>query len=208
MGGGAGSRWESLEAWSPTLFLVGCALELIFAANHGIAFLVDGVSFVDWLYPTVLLGRLAILLGVAGLSVRIADRNPRLGTLGRVVVSLAAVFTTGLLTLSTLAIAGVSTQIIAVFGIGTVVLTVLTYALFGAMIVRTGAFTAPVGGILLVASVAVVGVFVGTRTLPTGLVGAAGEGTMVVLFLALWYALGAGSLATGRAEPAPDATTE
>lgn len=182
-------HWELLEAWSPRLFLVGFALELVFAATHGVAFLVEGFSFIEWLYPTVLIGRLAVFFGLAGLSVRIADRNARLGTLSRGTVALAVLFTTGLVTLAILEVVGISTQVIAVFGIGTVVLTILTFVLYGLTGLSTGAYPAAVGGLLLVATLAVLFVLVGQGTFSTNLRGAVGEGVNAFAFLAIWALL-------------------
>lgn len=199
---------RSLEPRSPRLFLLGGVLELVFAANNGLAFLLDGFSFVDWLYPTVLLGRVAVLLGLAGLSVRIADRNPRAGRWSRVVLLVALVLTVGLLTLSSLQVVGVRTPVIAVFGLGTVILTIGTYALFGALILHTGAFSATTGGLLLAAAVAVFGVFVGLTVLPTRLIGGVGEGVLFVLFLAVWRRLGAESTPEGRTDPVSSTVAE
>lgn len=197
-------RWESLERWSPRLFLLGAVLELVFASVNGAAFLIESFSFVDWVYPAILLGRLAVLFGIAGLSVQVVNRNPRLGKLGRVVVAVTVAFTIGLLSLSILDIVGVSTPIIALFGLGTVVLTIVTYALFGAVIISTGAFSTPVGSLLLVASLTVLGVFVGLRVLPTELMGAVGEGVLFVLFLSTGYFLRAESEPSDRMKQAPE----
>lgn len=197
------SRWGTLERWSPTLFVVGFALELVFAVNHGVAYLLEGVSFIDWLYPTVLLGRLAVLLGLAGLSVRVVNTNPRFGKLSRGVASVAALFTVGLLALSILDIVGVTTSIIAVFGIGTVILTVLTFLLFGVAGIRTDAYPAVVGALLLVATLAVIGVLVSQGIFSTNVRGAVGEGVNAIAFLAISRFLNAELKETKRAEPAP-----
>lgn len=182
-------RWGSLETWSPMLFLVGFVLTLVFAVIHGAAYLVDSFSFVEWLYPTVLIGRLAVLLGVAGLSVRIANRHSRLGKLSRGVVSLAILFTTGLVTLAILETVGITTPIIAVFGIGTVLLTILTFLVFGAAGLGTDAYPSVVGGLLLIATLAVVFVLVGQGTFSTNFRGAVGEAVNASVFLAMWYTL-------------------
>lgn len=200
--------FKSLEQWSPRLFFLGGVFELVFASNNGLALLIDGFSFIDWLYPTVLLGRVAVLLGIAGLSVRIATRNPRIGKWSRVVLAAAFVCTIGLVSLSLLQAVGFTTPIIAVFGLGTVALTIITYALFGVVILRTGAFSAPTGGLLLAAAVTVLGVFVGLSVLPTRLVGCVGEGVLFVLFLATWHRLRSGPTPPGRAEPASNTVAE
>lgn len=193
--------WESLDQWSPTLFLIGFALELVFAVNHGLAYLLESVSFIDWLYPTVLLGRLAVLLGLAGLSVQLVNSNPRYGKLSRGVVSVAVLFTAGLLSLSGLDIVGITTPIIAVFGIGTVLLTILTFLLFGVAGVRTDAYPAVVGGLLLVATFAVIGVLVSQGVLSTNVRGAVGEGINAIAFLTIWHVLGAEPKETKSAKP-------
>lgn len=196
-------HWESLEAWSPRLFLVGFALELIFAVTHGVAYLIEGFSFIEWLYPTVLLGRLAVLFGLVGLSVQITNRNARLGALSRGVVALAILFTTGLVTLAILQFFGITTQLIAVFGIGTVVLTLLTFLLYGGIGLRTGAYPSLLGGLLLVASLAIIFVLVGQGAFSTNLRGAVGEGANAFVFLAIWYILRTEVKATETVEPAP-----
>lgn len=199
MVGVSNSWWASLEQWSVGLFLVGSVLELVFAAINGVAFLTDAFTYRPWISLTVLVARLALLLGIAGLSVQIVNRNPRLGKWARVVVSLAVGFTIGLLVLAALDDFGLfRTPIIAVFGLGTVVLTVLTFALFGVAILRTDSFSPLIGGLLVAASVMLVALFVGLEilALPTRLAGAIGEGIFFVLFLAIWNALRAESVAT------------
>jgi len=202
----------SLERWGPHLFSLGAVLELVFALNNGLAFLLDGFSFVDWLYPTVLLGRAAVLLGIAGLSVRVTDRSPRIGKWSRIVLAVAFVFTLGLLSLSLLEIAGVTipwdTPIFAVLGLGTVALTVITFALFGVLILRSGAFSTATGGLLLAAAVTVVGVFVGLNVLPSRLVGGVGEGVLFVLFLVTSLRLRTEFMMTDRPEPASNTVAE
>ena len=202
----------SLERWGPHLFSLGAVLELVFALNNGLAFLLDGFSFVDWLYPTVLLGRAAVLLGIAGLSVRVTDRSPRIGKWSRIVLAVAFVFTLGLLSLSLLEIAGVTimwnSPIFAVLGLGTVALTVITFALFGVLILRSGAFSTATGGLLLAAAVTVVGVFVGLNVLPSRLVGGVGEGVLFVLFLATSLRLRTEFMMTDRPEPASNTVAE
>lgn len=182
-------HWESLKAWSPRLFLVGFALELVFAVTHGVAYLVESFTFIDWLYPTVLLGRLAVLVGLAGLSVQIASHNDRLGLVSRGVVVAAMLFTTGLVTLSILQLFEITTQLIAVFGIGTVVLTLLTFLLYGVIGIATDAYPTVVGGLLLVATLAVLFVLVGQSAFSTNVRGAVGEGVNAFVFLAIWYRL-------------------
>ncbi len=198
--------WESLESWSPMLFLVGFALELVFALNHGAAYLVETVTFIDWIYPSVLLGRLAVLLGLAGLSVRLASRHPRWGKGSRIILALAMVFTLVLISLSILNIVGivsftdfVATPVMAVFGIGTVALTILSFVFFGVAGLRTGAYPAAIGGLMLIATLAIVFVLLGSGTFSTNVRGAVGEGLNALVFLAIWYVLSTESKPTTTA---------
>lgn len=205
MAGSSTTLWESLEEWSPRLFLLGGILILIFALHNGQVFLTDA-TFNNWIYPTVLLGRLAVFLGIAGLSVRVANRSPRFGKPGRVVVAVAVVSTIGLLMLGILDQIGVSTPIIAVFGIGTVVLTVITYALFGVAIIRTGAFSTLIGGLLLAAIVPILAVLFGRIALPVRLLGAISESALFVIFVVIGYVLRTEFAPTDRAEPSGNTT--
>lgn len=186
--------WESLESWTPILFLVGFVLELVFALNHGAAYLVETVTFFDWIYPSVLLGRLAVLLGLAGLSVRLTARHPRLGKVSRIILALAMVFTLVLISLSILNIVGivsftdfVATPVMAVFGIGTVALTLLSFVFFGIAGLRTDAYPAVIGGLMLIATLAILFVLLGSGTFSTNVRGAVGEGLNALVFLAIWY---------------------
>lgn len=197
-------QWRTLETWGPMLFLIGFALELVFALNHGAAYFLESVEFMDWIYPSVLLGRLAVLLGLAGLSGRLMPRHPRVGKLSRIILALAMVFTLGLILFSILDIIGVSTPIIAVFGIGTVVLTLLSFALFGVAGLRTDAYPTVIGGLMLVATLAVLFVLLGSGTFSTNVRGAVGEGVNAFAFLAIWYILSS----EGNTPPTTDRTSD
>lgn len=201
-------HWKTLETWTPTLFIVGFVLELVFAINNGAAYLVESITFFEWIYPSVLLGRFAVLLGLAGLSVSLIERSPRLGKLSRVLLASAMLFTVGLVSLSILEIVGVSTPVIAVFGVGTVVLTILSFVLFGIAGLRTDAYPTVVGGLMLVATLGVLFVLLSSGMLPTTVRGAVGEGLNAIAFLGIWYVLNTRSKATTTAENVADTTTE
>lgn len=198
-------QWETLERWSPQLFLVGFVFELLFAVTHGAAFLLEGFSFIDWIYPTVIFGRLAVLFGLGGMTARIARGGyDRLRMVSRVIVVLAMISTAGLMILSTLILFGITTPIIAVFGISTVLLTILTFFLFGIMGLSTDAYPSTTGGLLLVATAAVLFVLLGQGALSVDLRGAVGEGVNAIVFLTIWYILTTESVATRHRGPAPD----
>lgn len=208
MGFVSNQQWGTLERWTPRLFIIGFVLELVFALNHGAAYLFDGVSFFDWIYPSVLIGRFAVFLGLAGLSVSLIEGNPRLGKLSRVLLAAAMLFTLGLVSLSILDMIGVSTPVIAVFGIGTVVLTVLSFVLFAVAGFRTDAYPTVVGGLLLVATLAILFVLLTSGMFSTNVRGAVGEGLNAIAFLAIWYVLGTREKATATTEPMADTATE
>lgn len=188
--------WETLESWSPRLFFVGFLLELVFALNHGAAYLVETVRFVDWIYPSVLLGRFAVLLGLAGLSVPLTTRHRRVGIASRGILAIAMGFTLVLISVSVLNIVGIlsvtdfiETPVMAVFGIGTIVLTILSFVVFGIAGLRTDAYPAVIGGLLLLPTLAILFVLLGSGTFSTNVRGAVGEGLSALVFLAIWYVL-------------------
>lgn len=209
--GDTNTLWETIETWSVPLFLVGGVLELLFAVINGVAYLTDVFTYRPWIGLIVLLGRLAFLVGIAGLSVRVATRNPRLGRWGRLVVLLAIGFTSGLVILAALDDFGLfATPVIAIFGLGSVVSTAVTFLLFGVAILRTNAFSPLIGGLLLAAAITLVALFIGLEILaiPTRLVGSVGEGVFFVILLALWNGLRSESELKNRSDTMPDSTVE
>lgn len=200
--------WRSLERLSPRLFSLAGVLLVVASLSYAVPLLLDGVSFNNWIGLTVLVGRLVSLLAIAGLSAQIANRNPRLGKLCRVVVSVAVVFTSALLTLAVLQNLGTSTPIIAVFGLGTIVLSIITYLLFGVVIARSGAYPTVIGGLLLVATGALLFGFFGQMVLGEGLVGAIAEAVLSVTSLALGYLLVVDSEPTDHADPSPESVAK
>jgi hypothetical protein len=179
--------WETLQTWMPRLFLVAGAFSLIAAGNYGVSWLYDSVSFDSWIGLTVLLARLASLLGVAGLSARLVDRTARLGNLSRVVVGLALVFTLGL---------------------GTVALSLITYTLFGIAVLRTGTHPLIVGILLLGATVALSFGLFARAALPIGVVGTVAELGLVVTHVGIGYRLLTESASGDRSDLRPETAAE
>lgn len=196
-----------LERWSPVLFFVASGILLIGAVHRGAVLLSDGLTYNDWIGVTKLFGRLLVLLGIAGLSVRITNRHSGLGTLSSVVVSVAALFALVLTGMAALAAAGFSVATLALVGLGTFVLSVSTYLLFGVAIIRTGAYSTRVGGLLLAAAVALLAVFVGQQFAPVDVVGVFVESTLFVLYLSIGHVLRTGRKPFPRPEPVPDTTS-
>lgn len=181
--------WESLERWMPHLFLLAGVFSLIAGANYGVTWLFDSISFNSEVGLTVLLARVASLLGVAGLSVAILGRDTRLGKLFRVVVVVALLFTIALLSSAVLQIFGTDVQFAAVLGMGTVILSIVTYSLFGIGILHTGAYARRVGIMLLGATGALLFGLFGRVVLPIGVVGTTAEFILVVTHVIIGYSL-------------------
>lgn len=200
--------WVSLADWMVHLFLVAGVLSLVAAANYGVAELFDSVSFNTWVGLSVLLARVASLLAVAGLSVRILHRNARLGKLSRAVVTLALLSTVALVTTAVLGNLGIETPVEAVFGLGTVALSLVTYVLFGAAILHTGAHARLVGGMLLGAVVALLFGLFGRAALPVGVVGTIAELGLFVTHVAIGYRLRTESAPGSSAELTPETAAE
>lgn len=181
--------WETLETWMPHLFLVAGAFSLVAAVNYGVTSLFDSISFNSWVGLTVLLARVASLLGVAGLSARIVDRSTRAGTASRVIVVVALLFTVALLASAVLNNFGADPPLTAVVGLGTVVLSLVTYSLFGTAILRTDAHATLIGVLLIGATVALLFGLLGRAFLHIGVVGTVAELTLVVTHIGIGYRL-------------------
>lgn len=199
-------RLEPIQEWAPDLFFVAAVFLLVAASHRGIAFLIDSVTFNDWVGLAGLFGRLAALLGTGGLAVQLGKQNARLGKLSRAVVSAAVIFTIGLLSLAILENMGTDSPVIAVFGLGTFLLSVITFSLFGIGIARTGAYSTSIGGLLLGAALSLLVVFVGQMMFPEGVVGSVMEGVLFLLYLGIGYRLRAEQAPIQRTEPATDTT--
>lgn len=199
-------QWETLEQWSQRLFVVAGIFLLIAASNRGLAFLLEDVTFNNWVGLTGLFGRLAALIGTGGLALQLEKRNARLGKLSRAVAGIAVIFTVGLLTLAILKNAGIASPIIAIFGLGTFVLSVITFSLVGVAITRTGAYSMLIGSLLLMVALALLVVFVGQMVVPEGLVGTVMESVLFVLYFGIGYRLRTEHVPVRRTEPVTDTT--
>lgn len=200
--------WKSLETWMPHLFILAGVFSLIAGANYGVTSLFDSISFNSGVGLTVLLARVASLLGVAGLSALILERNSRLGKLSRGVVVLALLFTVALLSSAVLQIFGTDVPFAAVLGMGTVILSLITYSLFGVGILRTDAYPTLVGVMLLGATVALLFGLFGRAVLHIGVVGTTAEfilfGTHIVIGYSLLSERAIGDQAELPRETAPE----
>lgn len=194
-------RWETLEQWSPRLFLLAALFLLVGAANSGLTFLVESYAFDTWGGIILEFGRIAALLGTAGLSVGIATRSTRLGSLTRAVPSLAVAFVTALTAMVVLTVGGVMAEPVGIVGLLAYVLSVSAFLVVGASIVRTGAYAGMVGGLLLLNVLALMVVFFGRLFVPLNLVATVIPGLQVLLYLGVAYSLRERVVAAGQTAP-------
>jgi putative Mn2+ efflux pump MntP len=176
------------------------------AVNSGLAFLPNGYSFNEWLGLVLELGRLAALLGAAGLSVQIVKRRPWIGNVTRVIASLAVVFVAALIGLATLETAGILTDPIGVIGLVAYILSVSTFLVVGAAVVWTGSHSRLVGGLLLVNVVALLVVFFGRLLVPLNLLAAVVPVGQVLLYLGISRDLRSRETLASHRTPATDTT--
>lgn len=193
--------WETFERWSPRLFVLAGVFLLVGAANSGLALLVEDYAFDAWGGIILEFGRIAALLGTAGLSMEIVTRSARLGALARAVPSLAVAFVTALTAMVVLTVAGVLVEPVGIVGLLAYVLSVSSFLVVGAAIVRTGAYAGRVGALLLLNVLALLVVFFGRLFVPLNLVAAVIPGLQVLLYLGIASSLREQVVAAGQTVP-------
>lgn len=208
----ATTRWESVEKWSVTAFLVAGGLFLLNTVYEGIGRFTAlwEVGFLGAVfYLSALVG---MLIGLLGLYPRLADRTPKLARASAAVAAVAAVSTIALLLWASI------TQLLnqafppGILLFATVALIVLGVLLFCAATLRTGVPSRTVGALLLVFVVAwfgglgaAIGVYGGNS--PDWLAVFLNGASFVVL-LAIGYHLRTESVSVDRTESAPGPTTK
>lgn len=197
----ARAQWNRLADWSPWLFVLAALFLLVGAANSGLAYLIDGYAFDRWYGLVLELGRLAALLGTAGVAVEVVDRNATLGNLGRAVASLAVVAVSFLLALATLEVAGVLGDPIGLIGLLAYVLSVSAFLVVGVGVLLTG-HSRSIGALLLCTVLALLVVFFGRQFVTLDLVATVVPGLQVLVYLGVAYELRAGKTATTQSAPA------
>lgn len=195
---------ETLARLSPHLFLFASVILLVAALHRGATFLLDGVSHNSWVSLMKLFGRLAALLGISGLSLRISQRAPRLGKMSQTVASAAVLFTLALIILVTAENIGFTLGFVPVVGLGTFLLSVGTYSLSGTAIIRTEAYPVLIGKLLLAAAVSLLAVFFGMVFLPINWIGVIIEAMLFLFYLGVGYSIRTGDGIAVGTEPASD----
>lgn len=206
MGLGSTRRWETLEGYSPQLFVLAAAFLLVGAANSGLAFVFESYAFDAWGAIVLELGRVAALLGAAGLTIEVTARDSRLGRVARGVTALAVGFVTLLTAWAALSVAGLLSDPIVAVGLPAWVLSVGGFLLVGVAVVRTEAYARRVGWLLLVNVVALFVVFFGRLVVPLGLVATVVPASQVLLYGSVGYTLHASVEMTAESAPASKPT--
>lgn len=199
---------ESVEQWSPTLFLAAGALVVGHATILGVQAFTEMATPPDVFAP---LGHLVALVGLFGLYPALADRTP---TLARVAAVVAAVPAAGWLVIAGAQVgelAGVLSPPTGVLPgvVFTVVIvsTVLTYLLFGVAGLRAGGRSRIVARRLLVPAGLFGGLITGIAVAgASALIGFLFTGGLVVAYLAIGRCLRV-EAAPNDAETPADATT-
>lgn len=202
------TRWESLERWSATAFLVG-GLILVLDAALVMANIVTGAE--HWLLlgqAFVGAGWAAALIGLLGLYPGLADRNRWLSRAGAVFAVI------GVVTFAIMAVAvlvyyagipdGEYDAVSWFFLPGVLIGSVLGFASFGVASLRTGVHSRTIGILLLVPPVLVatnvLRFVVGLEAVAITLGIVIGD---ALAMLAIGYVLRTEPTPTDRAEPAP-----
>ena len=199
-------RWDSIERWSPRLFLLAGMFLVIAAVMSGMAFLGHGQLFDDWLVLPLELGRLAALIGTLGLSVQLGSHDTSLGKLGRGVAMLAIGLTVALTASALLTTTGLLSVSSPALGIAAFVLSVSTFLLYGLGILRTRSHPTLVGRLLVINAAALLVVFFGRILLPLGLLATAVPGAQALLYVTISHSLRCQNLPTQQSTTTPDTT--
>jgi len=202
-------KWEWLEQWTGTLFLVAGGLMVVHTGVHGL------IAFTDITYPLHhelpfgVVGHVLAFLALLGLYPQLVARSPTLahagailaviGTVGWVIIGITALSETLEVTLP---------EWIGIFGLVTIVVFILGYLVFSIASFSTGIVSRTTAIIIL--TPALVMVYNMTVALTTG---GTQEGQIIVAggfaltHLAIGAALRSEAFPTGEAEPTASVAT-
>jgi hypothetical protein len=182
---------DSLERWSPTLFLTAGVLVVGHAMLLGVQAFTEMTTPPDLFAP---LGHLVALMGLFGLYPALVDRSP---TLTRAAAAVAAVPAVGWLVVSAAQVSELAGVLSPPTGVlpgvvfpVVIVSTVLTYVLFGVTSFRTGVRSRTVARRLLIPAGLFGGLIVSIAVVgASALVGFLFTGGLVVAYLAIGQSL-------------------
>ena len=203
------SQWNSIERWSPTLFLVGGGLLVGHAAMSAIHAFTDIATPPDVFVTT---GHLVALVGLLGLYPALVVRTPRVtraaGTVAAVaLVSWAVMTVTRFFELAGI-VSSLGETLPDVFFIVVLASTILTYVAFGVATLRIDDSSRTVGILVLApggltAALVVDSALTGVSALDGAVIG----GGLALSMLALGYTLRTWDRPTNHAAPAGDVPT-
>ena len=203
------TRWESLERWSPRLFLVGGALFLLDVANDSMIYFAE-MSNPETLSVVLLMsGFLAAVIGLVGLCPQLVDQTPRLAkaSLGSVVLGVVGMLILAILAVVSIVLPSVNlfeSAIVPLVALPTGLLLVAAFLLSGSAILRTDGFPRSVGVLLLAEVVLMVFVIAGpTEALGRGVFLVGAKLLHFIILVSIGYLLRSRSAPKRHEGPSP-----
>lgn len=203
------TQWNSIERWSPTLFLVGGGLLVGHAALSAIHAFTDVATPPDVFVTT---GHLVALVGLLGLYPALVDRTPIVtraaGTVAAVALGSWIVMTVTRFFELAGFVSSLGDALPEVFFIVVLASTILTYIAFGVATLRVDGSSRVVGLLVLAPGGLTVALVVDSAlTGVSALDGVVIGGGLALSMLALGYTLQTWDRPTNPAAPARDVTT-
>lgn len=203
------TRWNSLEQWSPRLFIVGGVLFLAGAANDGMIYFAEMANPEALSVVFLMSGFLAAVVGLVGLYPQLVDRTPRLAqaSLGSVVLGVVGMLVLAVVAVVSIVLPSVNlfeSSIVPLVALPTGLLLVAAFLLSGSAILKTGVFPRSVGVLLLAEVVLMIFVIVGpTESLDRGVFLVGAKLLHFIILVSIGYLLRSRSAPLRREEPSP-----
>ena len=202
------NHWNSLERWSPTLFLIGGVLVIGHAAIRGVEAFTDLAPPPDVFGP---LGYLLVFLGLLGLCRTLLEQTPKMARLYTAVTAITLVGWIVILAVTLAEVAGLlslqSSILPGGFYIVHILMVVLTYVMVGVSSLHAGVHSRTTGFLLLLPALLFAALMVGSAVSGTFAIGSFVIGTAQALaHLAIGEVLRASSL-DGSQTPSGDTAT-
>lgn len=157
---GITKRGKALEKYIPELLIATGVLYVLSAVNTGIVFVNESYNYQTVSSPLLLLGLLASILALIGISSKSVKRSPTISKATGIVAFFAAVVVVLLLVLGIGNALGVVPDTPAPLALVGLVLFVWSFAFAGITVLRASTYGQTVGILLIAESIALVLVFV------------------------------------------------
>lgn len=199
---------ESVERWSPKLFLAAGVLILLAVLNHSIVLFNEGYTPGYVSAPLVFVGLITALAGAATLYPRLREAKPRLAKLSLVAAVAGMSIFFVMLVWALANMAGVAPNPKPVIAVPALVLLLAGFVLLGITVVRTETYPTAVGLLLMALVVALLAVFLAANVLFEGevpdLYTMGVYTTQVVILLSIWSRLRTEVASTDRTDSATE----